>query len=104
MSDGSPKAALGCGECIIGDIREYLASGMGAAMSGPVGSEYPGNFLMIAIVGFFAYLAARSASVAYRFRRGGTGKDDPKLNFGMAVFSLALFLISSWALWTHLRG
>lgn len=70
-------------------------------MSGPVGSEYPGNLVMVAIAGLFAYLSGASAVAAFRHRHGGVGKFNPKLNAGVAVISLLLVAAAAWAIWIH---
>lgn len=73
-------------------------------MSGPIGSEYPGNLVMVAFAGMLAYLSGASAIIAYRHRHGGAGKFDWRRNVGVAVISFSMFVGAVWAIWTHMRS
>lgn len=72
-------------------------------MSGPVGSEYPGNFVMVLFAGLLAYLSGKSAVTAFRRRRGGVAKFDAKQYAGLAVFAFLMFAAAVWAIWIHVR-
>ncbi len=86
-------------------------------MSGPIGSDYPGNLVMSVFGCFFLILSARSASSAYRlWHRDGRphireieyiqrhGKKIPQsweANVGTSVFLFLASMFAFYAIWVH---
>ena len=86
-------------------------------MSGPVGSDYPGNLVMSAFACFFLLLSARSALSTYRLwrreRRPQTreieyiqryGKRIPQsweANVGASVLAFLASVFAFYAIWVH---
>jgi len=74
-------------------------------LQGPVGSPYPGKYVMFAFAAFFALLTWRFSRSANRARkeerdRGAFGivlKPDPKKSFGNAAVAtiIAFFLLAT---------
>ena len=85
-------------------------------MSGPVGSAYPGKYVMFAIAGFSATLAWRSSRLAIRAAReqrknavlGISFKPEPKKSMETSIFVavvaiwlLAVALVAIWKAWPN---
>jgi hypothetical protein len=86
-------------------------------MSGPVGSDYPGNLVMSAFACFLLVLSARSALSAYRLwrrdRRPNTreiqyfqryGRRIPQTweaNVGISVSAFLASMFAFYAIWVH---
>ena len=69
-------------------------------MPGPVGSEYPGNWVMALAACFCGYNTIRLALSAYRLRHEGAWRWKPALAVAIAFFGF--FVFSAYAIWINL--
>jgi hypothetical protein len=70
-------------------------------MSGPIGSDYPGNLVTSVFACFFLILSAKSALSAYRLRHGSRGSQSWGANLGFSVFAFLASMFAFYAVWVH---
>jgi hypothetical protein len=70
-------------------------------MSGPVGSEYPGNIVMSTAACFFAVISVRSALSARRWRRQNAKHQDWQSEAWFSFLALLVCAFSIYAVWAH---
>ena len=71
------------------------------AMSGPVGSAYPGNLVTSVFACFFLIISARSALSAYKLRDGNTRSQSWEANVGFAILAFLASVFAFYAVWVH---
>lgn len=70
-------------------------------MSGPIGSAYPGNFVISILAVIFALVFVKSVRTAYARQREDSGMKSWKPNAGMAIIALGAMLFALYAIWVH---
>jgi hypothetical protein len=94
------KAISGALLVVAGFSSDFL-QGRRLAMSGPIGSAYPGNLVTSVFACFFLFVSARSALSAYR-RRNGTKKPQSwEADVGVSIVAFLMFVLAFYAVWVH---
>ena len=70
-------------------------------MSGPIGSEYPGNFITSVLACFFAFISIRSALSAYKRRLETERPQNWEADVGVSIITLLAFAFALYAVWVH---
>lgn len=70
-------------------------------MSGPVGSEYPGNFIVLVMACFFALISIRSARSAYKRRLETERLQSWEADIGVLIITSLAFAFALYAVWVH---
>lgn len=70
-------------------------------MSGPIGSEYPGNFIASAMACVFAFISIRSARSAYKRRLETARPQNWEADVGVSIITLLAFAFALYAVWVH---
>jgi hypothetical protein len=70
-------------------------------VSGPVGSAYPGNFVMLMLACLFLIASARSALSAYRHPKGTRTPQSREVHVGASVVTFLASVFAFYAIWVH---